>query len=151
MAKLIHKGMGHCQVLASPHWKPSRQDPGKVSNDFEVLHTWETPALTGVPSHAQPAPVADAVPQEEEIRKAVSRLHTGRSAGLSKPRKKEAFPEDNCTEPNWHRWSQLLALVQHCWSTGKLPQELTWTVLSHFQRQGRCQRHWTRGNCVEAD
>ena len=119
--------------------KPSRQDLTKISNDYAALYTKELPSPPGVriPSHVVPFPINDAVPDEGEIQTAVARLKTNRAGGHSHLRAEhfkdwhaQAYPTNAEQEPNRHRWDKLVAIVQHIWSTGELPTELSWTILA---------------------
>ena len=71
-----------------------------------------------------------------KLKKAVSRLHNGRATGPSKMKAedlkqwlREAF-RDGEEEPRRDRWDNLVTLVQHCWTSGELPKELSWTFLA---------------------
>ena len=49
---------------------------------------------------------------------------------------KEAHPEQcespnepNPAEPNYNNWTPLCNLIQHMWTTGDIPTELTWSIV----------------------
>jgi hypothetical protein len=117
-----------------PH--PAREDLHKVSNEYQALYTAKVPSPPGDPIPARVHfPIHDANPTELEIGAAVCRLKTNRSPGVSRIRAKhfkewyrEAYP-DTEQEPSRDRWDKLVHIVLHIWNTGKLPTELTWTIL----------------------
>jgi exonuclease III len=114
---------------------PSQGDLDAVTLERQDLYSRRQPPGEPIPVLVEPFNISDAVPSEEEIAAAVRRLHRGKAPGPSAMRVdhfKEWYAESvREKEPDRTRWDALVELVQHCYSTGNLPQEAAWmtTVL----------------------
>jgi Reverse transcriptase (RNA-dependent DNA polymerase) len=112
---------------------PSRSDLDAVTLERQDLYSRVAPPGDNIPILVEKFDISDAVPSEGEIAAAVRRLHRGKAPGPSTMRVdhfKEwyaaAVRENN---PDRTRWDALVELVQHCYSSGILPQEATWMTI----------------------
>ena len=63
--------------------KPSRQDLGKVTDEYANLCTGSTPPGEPIPVMVAPLDIDDSVPGDDEIGDAVRRLRSGKAPGPS--------------------------------------------------------------------
>jgi len=122
--------------------KPSRTDLQTLTTQFRDLYTKETPCPPGapIPVHIAPYPIDDSIPDEAEIERTVRRLKNYKATGPSGlPNEQlKAFlraarhdPNDPDTpDPILEPWDTLVELVQYMFSTGDIPQKLTWSHLA---------------------
>jgi hypothetical protein len=59
--------------------KPTQQDLRTTANEYTALYQPQEPPEEPIPTHVAPAHVDNSVPSEEEIDKAIHRLHNGRA------------------------------------------------------------------------
>ena len=90
----------------------------------------------------------DEIPDEEEIRVAVTELTNGRSAGVSQMRaehlkgwlkgaKSEEDPKTGLANVGaGDVWKALVMLVQSVWDKGKIPTQLQWIVTVFIPKGG---------------
>lgn len=113
--------------------RPTREDLAKVSAEYAALYTAEPCQGQPVPILVAPVSVNDEIPTEEEIEEAVTRQKTKKAAGPSGMRsehfkrflamaRREEDPDDSA-------WRKLVALIQHVFDSGKVPQAMLWSVL----------------------
>jgi hypothetical protein len=110
--------------------RPSRGDLDAVTLERQDLYLREPPPGDPIPVLVGHFNISDAVPSEEEIAAAVRRLPRGKAPGPSAMRV-DHFKEWYAAaireeQPDCTRWDALVTLVQHCYTTGNLPQEATW-------------------------
>ena len=112
---------------------PSRGDLAAVTLERQDLYSRRTPPGDPIPVLVEPFDVVDTVPSEEEIAAAVCRLPRGKAPGPSAMRIdhfKEWYTEAvREKEPVRTRWEALVEIVQYCYNTGDLPQEVTWMTI----------------------
>jgi len=99
------------------------------------LHRAQPPADTGIPNVAPRRPADDSAPQEAETAATAGRLKRNNAPGISKMTlthlkawMKQALDPDEGKQPQRQPWDTLVPLIQHMWSTGQLPAELTWSI-----------------------
>jgi len=86
-------------------------------------------ADTGTPIVAPRRPVDDSAPQEAEIAAAVRRLRRNKALqNYLKAWMKQALDPEEDKQPQRQPWDTLVQLIQHMWSTGQQPTELTWSI-----------------------
>jgi hypothetical protein len=123
--------------------KPSRQDLISTAMEFKQLYSLKEPPGDPIPTHINPFPIPDTIPTEEEIIKAVKRLHTGKSTGPSRMKAehfktwyKEAYPDPpkNDTapppKPFTENWDALVSITQHIFATGNIPTKANHSFLT---------------------
>jgi len=99
------------------------------------LNRAQPPADTGIPNVAPRRPVDDSAPREAEIASAARRLRRNKAPGITKTTSnhlkawmKQALEPEVGKDPQRQLWDTLVQLIQHMWSTGQLPTELTWSI-----------------------
>ena len=110
---------------------PSREDLRKVTNDCIKLYLKASPDW--LPIIVAPFDIDDAVPEPDEIAKAVCGLKNGKSPGPSKLRAEhlkewveEAFREEHLYQGNWDR---VVELIQTCFQEQQIPTQMLWSTV----------------------
>lgn len=107
--------------------KPSITDFRETEAVYTALYSAVAPPGDPLPVHYFPVPIPDHIPEEEEIVAAVQRLRRGKAPGPS------GLTVDHvkvwATERNSTAWLEFLQLVQHCFTTGTLPQRVCFSTL----------------------
>jgi len=114
---------------------PTRANMPALTQTTIDLYRAQPPADTGIPNVVPRRPVDDSVPQEAEIAAAVRRLRRNKAPGISKMTSnhlkawmKQALEPEEGKQLQRQPWDTLVQLIQHMWSTGQLPTELTWSI-----------------------
>jgi hypothetical protein len=112
---------------------PSKTDIQKLQTEYSELLTNKPPVGEPLPVLVDPFRIIDYIPSDQEIGKAVGRLHNGRSPGPTgiraedlKEWRDEAWREKS---PDYYRWDKVINLIQYIYETGKMPTEIPWSVL----------------------
>jgi hypothetical protein len=101
--------------------KPTYHDEESTRKEFQALHTAAEPAGEPIPIHISPTPrINDNPPEEEEVKKGVRRMNSGKAAGASgiavehlKEWMKGA--EDDEIQTSYTKeWAMVLKLVEYC-------------------------------------
>jgi exonuclease III len=102
--------------------KPTYHDEESTRKEFQELHTAAEPAGEPIPIHISPTPrINDNPPEEDEVKKGVRRMNTGKAAGASgitAEHLKEWMEgaEDEETPTYTKEWRMVLKLVAYCFT-----------------------------------
>jgi len=125
--------------LASPP-KPQKKDLDKVTTEYGKLYHKEEPRGDPIPVLVAPFPIRDDVPDDEEIAVAVPKMRAGKAAGPSKIRadhlKRWLTEATRSENPDPSRWEVLVELVQECYRTGTIAEEMTWSSMVLLPKGG---------------
>jgi hypothetical protein len=94
---------------------------------FSVLYREEEPPGNPIPVYYHPVPVPDGCPDEDKVAATIQKLRSGKApgpTGLHMDELKE-WAENRGGEP----WKNLVRVVQHCFTTGEVPQWLSFATL----------------------
>jgi hypothetical protein len=111
--------------------KPSRLDFAEVETIYGTLYTAVDSPGDPLPVRAPNFMIPDLPPDHNEIVEALRRLKTGKAPGPSGLRVEtlKTWLDDFTAGRNQEPWMELVALVQHCFSTGELPTALGFSTL----------------------
>ena len=107
--------------------KPSYTDFAELGTVYLALYSATQPPGDPLPIRYLPVPVLDDVPSEVEIAMSVEKLRSGKApgpSGLKVDQLKVWRAQEDQTD-----WLKLVALVQHCFTTGQLPKKLCFSTL----------------------
>jgi hypothetical protein len=120
---------------------PSKIDIQKLQTEYDELLANKPCAEPPIPVLVVPFDVDDATLSEQEIGKAVGRLHIDRSpgpSGMSSENLKEwrdaAWRKES---PDSTKCDVVVVLIQHIFKSGNIPTELPWSVLVAIPKPSR--------------
>jgi len=112
---------------------PSKADLQQVSEEYRDLYRKVDPPGDPIPILVAPFDICDDVPQEAEIEEAVKRCKSGKAPGPTGMRAEDLkawlYAARRQESPDATNWNLLVTLVQECFRTGALPEELPRSIL----------------------
>lgn len=107
----------------------------KVTTEYKNLYRATIPTSNPINIHATPCTISDKILTEREIATAARKLRNGKAPGHSGVRAEHLktllnkAEKENASDEDRIGWNQTCSLIQQIIETGKIPKEMTWTIL----------------------